>query len=126
MSNLNLKYNVQLFGVTSIRHSFLNIFLEAILKRSNSRPPLGNLDVHTWHNFLLRKPKSLGRIVKEFKSCKRGAGIDTYEFEGPYIPKNFEGQEMTDSLFKALINHPKVIYMPHAAYYIDDAVKKTS
>ncbi|SUN49022.1 D-lactate dehydrogenase [Streptococcus dysgalactiae subsp. dysgalactiae] len=67
-----------------------------------------------------------GGIVKEFKSCKRGAGIDTYEFEGPYIPKNFEGQEMTDSLFKALINHPKVIYTPHAAYYIDDAVKKTS
>lgn len=52
-----------------------------------------------------------------------GAGIDTYEFEGPYIPKNFEGQEITDSLFKALINHPKVIYTPHAAYYTDEAVK---
>ncbi|HER9046715.1 TPA: D-lactate dehydrogenase [Streptococcus pyogenes] len=43
-----------------------------------------------------------------------GAGIDTYEFEG---------QEITDSLFKALINHPKVIYTPHAAYYTDEAVK---
>ncbi|HEQ4533858.1 TPA: hypothetical protein VG047_000805 [Streptococcus pyogenes] len=42
---------------------------------------------------------------------------------GPYIPKNFEGQEITDSLFKALINHPKVIYTPHAAYYTDEAVK---
>lgn len=52
-----------------------------------------------------------------------GTGIDTYEFEGPYIPKNFEGREITDSLFKALINHPKVIYTPHAAYYTDEAVK---
>ncbi|MGT2957696.1 lactate dehydrogenase [Streptococcus bovimastitidis] len=52
-----------------------------------------------------------------------GAGIDTYEFEGPYIPKNFQGQEITDKLFLDLINHPKVIYTPHAAYYTDEAVK---
>lgn len=52
-----------------------------------------------------------------------GAGIDTYEFEGPYIPKNFTGQEITDHLFLELINHPKVIYTPHAAYYTDEAVK---
>lgn len=52
-----------------------------------------------------------------------GAGIDTYEFEGPYVPKNFERQEITDSVFMSLINHPKVIYTPHAAYYTDEAVK---
>lgn len=52
-----------------------------------------------------------------------GAGIDTYEFEGPYIPKNFENQEITDALFKQLITHDKVIYTPHAAYYTDEAVK---
>lgn len=52
-----------------------------------------------------------------------GAGIDTYEFEGPYVPKNFAGQEITDRLFLELINHPKVIYTPHAAYYTDEAVK---
>ncbi|XCY67998.1 D-lactate dehydrogenase [Streptococcus iniae] len=52
-----------------------------------------------------------------------GAGIDTYEFEGPYVPKNFAGQEITDRLFLELINHPKVIYTPHATYYTDEAVK---
>lgn len=52
-----------------------------------------------------------------------GAGIDTYEEEGPYVPKNFEGKEITDQLFLDLINHPKVIYTPHVAYYTDEAVK---
>ncbi|MGT2721272.1 D-lactate dehydrogenase [Streptococcus porcinus] len=52
-----------------------------------------------------------------------GAGIDTYEFEGPYVPKNFKGKAITDDLFLDLIHHPKVIYTPHAAYYTDEAVK---
>lgn len=52
-----------------------------------------------------------------------GAGIDTYEFEGPYVPKNFQGKDITDELFLDLIHHPKVIYTPHAAYYTDEAVK---
>ncbi|VTS14609.1 D-lactate dehydrogenase [Streptococcus pseudoporcinus] len=52
-----------------------------------------------------------------------GAGIDTYEFEGPYVPKNFQGKAITDELFLDLIHHPKVIYTPHAAYYTDEAVK---
>ncbi|OTG46168.1 D-lactate dehydrogenase [Streptococcus agalactiae] len=52
-----------------------------------------------------------------------GAGIDTYEFEGPYIPKNCQGQDISDKDFLRLINHPKVIYTPHAAYYTDEAVK---
>ncbi|VTS25221.1 D-lactate dehydrogenase [Streptococcus pseudoporcinus] len=52
-----------------------------------------------------------------------GAGIDTYEFEGSYVPKNFQGKDITDELFLDLIHHPKVIYTPHAAYYTDEAVK---
>ncbi|MBA2796090.1 D-lactate dehydrogenase [Streptococcus porcinus] len=52
-----------------------------------------------------------------------GAGIDTYEFEGPYVPKNFQEKVITDALFLDLIHHPKVIYTPHAAYYTDEAVK---
>lgn len=52
-----------------------------------------------------------------------GAGIDTYEFEGPYVPKNFSDQDITDQLFLDLVHHPKVIYTPHVAYYTDEAVK---
>lgn len=44
-------------------------------------------------------------------------------FEGPYIPKNCQGQDISDKDFLRLINHPKVIYTPHAAYYTDEAVK---
>ncbi|MGT2932701.1 D-lactate dehydrogenase [Streptococcus catagoni] len=52
-----------------------------------------------------------------------GAGIDTYEFEGPYVPKNFQGEKIEDQAFLDLIRHPKVIYTPHVAYYTDEAVK---
>lgn len=52
-----------------------------------------------------------------------GAGIDTYEFEGPYIPQNCTDKEITDDVFLRLKNHPKVIYTPHVAYYTDEAVK---
>jgi D-lactate dehydrogenase len=53
----------------------------------------------------------------------QGAGIDTYEYEAPYMPKDFSSKEITDELFLALINHPQVIYTPHIAYYTDEAVK---
>ncbi|MDQ0221799.1 D-2-hydroxyacid dehydrogenase [Streptococcus moroccensis] len=52
-----------------------------------------------------------------------GAGIDTYEFEAPYIPKDWTGQPLEDQTFEALIHHPKVIYTPHVAYFTDEAVK---
>lgn len=52
-----------------------------------------------------------------------GAGIDTYEFEGPYVPKNNKGVVIEDDQFLALINHPNVIYTPHVAFYTDEAVK---
>ena len=53
----------------------------------------------------------------------QGAGIDTYEYEAPYMPKDFSEKEVSDQLFLDLMNHPKVIYTPHVAYYTDEAVK---
>lgn len=51
------------------------------------------------------------------------AGIDTYEAEGPYVPKNCQGKAIEDQLFKRLLDHEKVIYTPHTAFYTDEAVK---
>lgn len=51
------------------------------------------------------------------------AGIDTYEAEGPYIPKNWQGKTIEDTLFQRLLTHDKVIYTPHTAFYTDEAVK---
>ncbi|MGT2887336.1 D-lactate dehydrogenase [Streptococcus didelphis] len=69
----------------------------------------------------LLKTKDL--LVALDEGLLAGAGIDTYEFESYYVPKNFENQEIKDKDFLALINHPKVIYTPHTAYYTDEAVK---
>ena len=52
-----------------------------------------------------------------------GAGIDTYENEMPYVPKNLRGQEIDDPILEKLINHPKVIYTPHTAYFTDQALQ---
>lgn len=52
-----------------------------------------------------------------------GAGIDTYEYEGDYVPKNYEGKAISDQTFLRLIQHPQVVYTPHVAYYTDEAIK---
>ncbi len=52
-----------------------------------------------------------------------GAGLDTYEFEDAFVPKNLEGQPVEDDLFKRVLDNPKVIYTPHVAFYTDEAVK---
>lgn len=52
-----------------------------------------------------------------------GVGLDTYEEEGPLIPKNLTDQTIEDELFLQVINHPKIIYSPHIAFYTDEAVK---
>lgn len=52
-----------------------------------------------------------------------GAGLDTYEAEGPLIPKNLTEHPIQDELFLKMINHPKVTYSPHIAFYTDEAVK---
>lgn len=53
----------------------------------------------------------------------QSAALDVYEYEGPYMPKNWEGRKIEDPLFGKLLNHPKIIYTPHIAYYTDEAVK---
>lgn len=53
----------------------------------------------------------------------QSAALDVYEYEGPYMPKNWEGKEITDDTFIKLLNHPKIYYTPHIAYYTDEAVR---
>lgn len=52
-----------------------------------------------------------------------GAALDTYENEGTYFPKDFRGQEITDSMLKDLMKRPNVIITPHIAFYTDIAVQ---
>ena len=53
----------------------------------------------------------------------QSAALDVYEHEGPYMPKNWEGKKIEDAVFQQLLNHPKIVYTPHIAYYTDEAVK---
>ncbi|CAM3726971.1 D-2-hydroxyacid dehydrogenase [Erysipelothrix urinaevulpis] len=52
-----------------------------------------------------------------------GAALDVYENEAPYVPGNHEGKEIEDSLFKELLEHPKVTFYHHCAYYTDVSVR---
>ncbi|AEA00742.1 MULTISPECIES: D-2-hydroxyacid dehydrogenase [Aerococcus] len=51
------------------------------------------------------------------------AALDTYEAEGPYVFKDWSDKTVEDERLKTLINHPKILYTPHLAYYTDDAIK---
>ena len=46
-----------------------------------------------------------------------GAGLDVYENESKYVPKNLEGKEFDDELLQTLIDRDDVIYTPHTAFY---------
>lgn len=52
-----------------------------------------------------------------------GAGLDVYENEGKYVPKNFEGKEFDDELLQILIDRDDVIYTPHTAFYTETAIQ---
>lgn len=52
-----------------------------------------------------------------------GAALDVYENEHAYVPKDWSGRDLGDDLFDELINHPKIYYTQHIAYYTDTAVK---
>ena len=71
-----------------------------------------------------------GKIVKTqdlIEAIDRGqiknAALDVYEDEGPFIPKNWEGQVIEDEVFLQILNHPNIHYTPHIAYYTDIAVQ---
>ena len=52
-----------------------------------------------------------------------GAGLDVYENEGKYVPKNFENENFDDELFQTLIDRDDVIYTPHTAFYTETAIQ---
>lgn len=51
------------------------------------------------------------------------AALDVYEHESPYIPGDFRHKEINDSLFETLLNHPKITFYHHCAYYTDESVQ---
>lgn len=51
-----------------------------------------------------------------------GAALDVYENEGPYVQKNVKDQAISDELFQKILNHDRIIYSPHVAFYTDEAV----
>ncbi|XJS10398.1 D-2-hydroxyacid dehydrogenase [Aerococcaceae bacterium WGS1372] len=53
----------------------------------------------------------------------QSAALDVYEYEGPYMPKNWESRTIEDPIFQKLLDHPRIYYTPHIAYYTDEAVK---
>ncbi|MGX7108470.1 D-2-hydroxyacid dehydrogenase [Facklamia miroungae] len=52
-----------------------------------------------------------------------GAALDTYENEMAYVGKNYKDATIEDEVFQQILNHPKIIYSPHIAFYTDQAVK---
>ena len=52
-----------------------------------------------------------------------GAGLDVYEFEGPYVPKDLRGQEIEDKDFLQLIEREDIVYTPHTAFFTETAVE---
>lgn len=52
-----------------------------------------------------------------------GAGLDVYENESKYVPKDFSNAEFDDKLLQELIDRDDVIYTPHTAFYTETAVQ---
>lgn len=52
-----------------------------------------------------------------------GAALDVYENEAPYIPGNFHNKDIEDGLFLRILNHPKILFYHHCAYYTDVSVR---
>lgn len=48
-----------------------------------------------------------------------GVATDVYEFESRYIPTDQRGQDLNDPVFERLINHPRIDYTHHVAYFTD-------
>lgn len=49
------------------------------------------------------------------------ATLDTYENEGAYVPGNHE--KIEDELFVKLLNHPKITFTPHIAFYTNVSLR---
>ena len=128
--------NPNLEGILEYTSSVLEAVQEADVISLHMPPSADNYHLFNKELFAQFKPGAIllnmarGALVKTEdllealdQGLLAGAGIDTYEFEGNYVPKNFEGKKIEDSLFKQVLTHPKVIYTPHVAYYTDEALK---
>ena len=49
------------------------------------------------------------------------AFLDVYEYEEDYVMYDYRDKEIKDKVFERLIQHPKVGYTPHVAFYTDVA-----
>lgn len=100
--------------------------------------PLNDLNMYQFNKKLLSqfKPGSIlintarGKIVNTRDLINAidsghlaGAALDVYENEADYMPKDWRNQKIADPLFQELLNHPKIIYTPHIAYYTDTAIR---
>lgn len=52
-----------------------------------------------------------------------GAALDTYEGEGLYVPADNRETGIDDELFKCVLDHPKILYTPHIAFYTNVSVR---
>lgn len=51
------------------------------------------------------------------------AALDVYEKEAEYIPGIYLEKEITDNVFRELLNHPRITFYPHCAYYTDVSMR---
>ena len=51
------------------------------------------------------------------------AALDVYENEAEYIPGKHEAKKIEDTVFKKLLDHPKISFYPHCAYYTDTSMR---
>lgn len=52
-----------------------------------------------------------------------GAALDTYENESSYVPRDNRETGINDDLFNAVLDHDKIMYTPHIAYYTNVSVR---
>lgn len=51
------------------------------------------------------------------------ATLDTYENESLFVPKDFSDKSLNDELFEKLLNHKKITFTPHIAFYTDVSIR---
>ncbi|GEK91134.1 D-2-hydroxyacid dehydrogenase [Alkalibacterium kapii] len=52
-----------------------------------------------------------------------GAALDTYENESSYVPRDNRETGINDEVFNAVLDHDKIMYTPHIAYYTNVSVR---
>lgn len=52
-----------------------------------------------------------------------GAGLDVYENEANFVPRNLSHQALEDDLLQQLIDRDDVLYTPHTAFYTETAIE---